>query len=641
VSPASAQNFIGLTAAFLAIIAALATPWQTFAQANQNRTPSPRQALQLRPVQRDVEYDIPSPEEIDRCTMEPVRVGKQAGWSVRGADGTILRRFMDTNADNLVDQWSYFKEGLEVYRDIDGNFNGKADQYRWFHTAGTRWGLDPDEDGRINSWRIISAEEVTAEVVTALARREWDRFARVSLTTTELKSLGLGPTKTKELEEKLASLAEKFKKFTSQPQGLDPNAKWLQFSGFRPGIIPAGTDGSTQEIRVYENVVALAESGGQNIQLLIGTLVSVGDTWRVIDLPQLLDGDQPAIEISGFFFRAQSGERPASTTPLPEPKIHQLVEELEKREKAIEQATPAQLATVYQQKADLLEQIIQASSAEDRAIWIKQLADMLSFTAQEGSYPQALERLKQLFGRVQKEAGRDLVAYVRYRLLTAEYGLAIRQPNVDFAKLQTDWTKQLEAFVTEYAQSPETAEAMLQLAIAQELTGEEASAKKWYSRIVEQFPGSHAAIKAAGAQRRLESVGKPLVLRGPSPTGETIDLTQLRGKIVLVHYWASWCEPCKAEIAALKDLQSRFNRYGFSIVGINLDHSPEAMQNFIREYQLTWPQLYEPGGLDSRLANELGIVTVPTMILLDQQGRVVNRSLQVAELEAELKRLIR
>ena len=55
-------------------------------------------------------------------------------------NGKILRKFVDTNGDNIVDQWGYFNDGVEVYRDIDSNFNGKADQYRWLNTAGTRWG---------------------------------------------------------------------------------------------------------------------------------------------------------------------------------------------------------------------------------------------------------------------------------------------------------------------------------------------------------------------------------------------------------------------------------------------------------------------------------------------------------------------
>ena len=67
------------------------------------------------------------------------------GLDCRESRRRDLRKFVDTNDDNVVDQWSYYKDGVEVYRDIDSNYNGKADQYRWFHTGGSRWGLDPKE----------------------------------------------------------------------------------------------------------------------------------------------------------------------------------------------------------------------------------------------------------------------------------------------------------------------------------------------------------------------------------------------------------------------------------------------------------------------------------------------------------------
>ena len=141
--------------------------------------PTVKEALGLKPVQKDVDYDIPEPAEIEKCTIDAETIGGITGWVVRTADSQLLRRFLDTNGDNKVDQWCYFKDGIEIYRDIDANFNNKTDQYRWLGTGGTRWGLDDDENNKIDTWKVISAEEVTAEVVAALRDRDAARFQRL------------------------------------------------------------------------------------------------------------------------------------------------------------------------------------------------------------------------------------------------------------------------------------------------------------------------------------------------------------------------------------------------------------------------------------------------------------------------------
>jgi hypothetical protein len=61
---------------------------------------------------------------------------------------------------------------------------------------------------------------------------------------------------------------------------------------------------------------------------------------------------------------------------------------------------------------------------------------------------------------------------------------------------------------------------------------------------------------------------------------------------------------------------------------------------FVQQAKLPWVQLYEPGGLESRLANEMGVLTLPTMILLDGQGRVLNRNIHISEVESELRKLL-
>jgi thiol-disulfide isomerase/thioredoxin len=90
----------------------------------------------------------------------------------------------------------------------------------------------------------------------------------------------------------------------------------------------------------------------------------------------------------------------------------------------------------------------------------------------------------------------------------------------------------------------------------------------------------------------------------------------------------------------LRELVSKYGGSGLAIIGVNLDSNAQEMANYLAENRMPWPQIREEGGLDSRPANELGILTLPTMILVDQQGRVVNRNVQAAELESEIRKLL-
>src|SRR5262249_11882947 len=151
------------------------------------------------------------------------------GWVVRDASGQMLRKFLDTNGDDYVDQWSYYKDGVEVYRDIDSNFNKKADQFRWLNTGGSRFGIDANEDGKIDAWQSISAEEVTAELVAALRDRDRARFERLLLSTKELKALGLGKSKSELLARKLEAAAGAFAALAGQQKLITANTKWVSF----------------------------------------------------------------------------------------------------------------------------------------------------------------------------------------------------------------------------------------------------------------------------------------------------------------------------------------------------------------------------------------------------------------------------
>ena len=614
--------------------------WVIACGAVQAAAPSADQALALSPIQEGVDYSKPTPAEVAKCTINVKKFGTQSGWIVEDPNGITLRRFVDTNGDNVVDQWSYYKDGVEVYRDIDSDHNGKADQYRWFNTAGTRWGLDKNEDRKIDTWKVISPEEVTAEVVAALAERNTDRFAAVALTADEAGSLGLGKEKAEKLAEKIATLVKDFKGLALRQNVVARDTRWTHFSGGRPGVVPAGTEGSTKDVRAYENVLAIFENGGKSGQLPVGTLVQVGDGWRAIDLPQI--GENQA-ETAGFFFTAPMAERPEAVAGGRTDENQKLIDELQKIDEGLNRAvTPQQRAQFVTKRAEALTKLAEQTKAgPERGMWYRQLADMLSGEVQNGVYPDGAKQLGELFDKLKKgDADKDLVAHIRICQLTADYGIALQAPKPDFLKVQTEWLKNLEQFVGEYPKSPDAAEAMLQLGMSQEFSGQEDQAAKWYGRIIKEFPQSPAAQKATGAQVRLESVGKPLPLSGKSPAGGTVDVAKFRGKPVLIHYWATWSEPAKRDIATIKEL-ARKHGANLAVVGVNLDLNVKDMNAYVTEAKVTWPQIWEEGSLDSRPANQLGILTVPTTILLDAQGKVVNRAVASNELESEVGKVVK
>lgn len=607
--------------------------------------PSAEQALkQYLPIHRDVDIDRPDAAEAARCKISARKVDGKTAVVIESPEGMTLRLFVDADGNGVVDQWRYFKDGLEVYRDIDSNGNNRADQYRWFHGAGSRWGIDRDENGTVDYWKMISAEEASAEIVAALAEKDAARFMRAALSPAELKSLGLGAEKTKSLEERLGGLEEQFQRLAAQQRVVGPATKWVQFSAGRPGTVPAGTNGSTSDLQVYENVVAITETEGANGQVEIGTLVKVGETWRAIGLPVPVEEGQNEIADSGEFFNKPPVVRqPEMPSGGPSEELQAALAQLQEMDEKAGTIPEGPARSQYHQaRANLLQEIAaKSTSAEEQSLWIHQLADSVSAAVQSGEYPAGVQRLDALLASLNGK-NPDIEAYVTFRKLSAEYGLKMQNTGaMDFAKVHQEWLENLRQFAESYPNSPDTAEAMLQLAMAHEFAGEEDKAKEWYGQIVTKFPDSSQARKATGARTRLDSVGNVIRFRGQSPAGETVDLAGYRGKVVVIQYWASWCEPCKADMAALKDLAIRYGKSGFQVLGVNVDSTLEEMKSYLTQNPLPWQQIHEQGGLDSRPANELGIHTLPTMILVDQGGKVVNRNIHVAELDSELRKLIR
>ena len=217
----------------------------------------------------------------------------------------------------------------------------------------------------------------------------------------------------------------------------------------------------------------------------------------------------------------------------------------------------------------------------------------------------------------------------------------MQREDANFPEIQEQWLDNLETFVRDHPGADDASEAMLQLAIANEFAGQDMIAIDWYQRIARDFPETPRARKATGATDRLKSVGKVLDLSGTTLNGAKLSLRDLRGKVVLLHYWATWCEPCKRELEKLKKLQSKYAKHGFTLGGGSRDSDQQAVIDHIKQSRISWPQLFEKGGLDSRLADQLGIITLPTMILLDEKTKVIDRNIHVSQLDDALEKQLK
>ncbi len=121
-------------------------------------------------------------------------------------------------------------------------------------------------------------------------------------------------------------------------------------------------------------------------------------------------------------------------------------------------------------------------------------------------------------------------------------------------------------------------------------------------------------------------VGTPLNLKFTAVDGKSVDVAELKGKVVLVDFWATWCGPCVAEIPHVRATYEKFHSKGFEIVGISLDKDKGRLTSFVSEKGMPWPQYFDGKGWDNELSSKFGIQSIPTMWLVDKNGKIADLS---------------
>lgn len=116
---------------------------------------------------------------------------------------------------------------------------------------------------------------------------------------------------------------------------------------------------------------------------------------------------------------------------------------------------------------------------------------------------------------------------------------------------------------------------------------------------------------------------KPLDLKFTAVDGTAIDLAKLRGKVVLVDFWATWCPPCREEVPNVVAAYNKYHDKGFEIVGISLDQNKDSLLAFTKEHGMVWPQYFDGDGWENKVSKNFGITEIPTMWLVGKDGKVL------------------
>ncbi len=165
--------------------------------------------------------------------------------------------------------------------------------------------------------------------------------------------------------------------------------------------------------------------------------------------------------------------------------------------------------------------------------------------------------------------------------------------------------------------------------------------------MLRELLGSQNIQVAAAAQQQLDSVKtlrelskKPIELKFQAVDGAQVDFAKLRGKVVLLDFWATWCGPCRVEIPNVVAAYNQFHKDGFEIVGVSLDQDKERLLNYTKQAGMTWPEYFDGKGWANEVSTRYGINSIPAAWLVDKKGFVRTTGVRGADLAQQVKMLL-
>ncbi len=205
-----------------------------------------------------------------------------------------------------------------------------------------------------------------------------------------------------------------------------------------------------------------------------------------------------------------------------------------------------------------------------------------------------------------------------------------------------EFETQIRSIQKDFPDRPEVYGALLE--VAQGLGGEkgiaitkEVEASKAPDEFKKMAAGAREEILAE--QKKTERIGKPLDLKFTAIDGRAVDVAAMKGKVVLIDFWATWCGPCIGELPNVLAAYEKLHPKGFEIVGISFDQEKDTLEAFVKKRKMAWVQYFDGEGWGNKFGKEFGIRGIPSMWLIDKKGNL--RDLEAREgLAAKVEKLL-
>ena len=127
---------------------------------------------------------------------------------------------------------------------------------------------------------------------------------------------------------------------------------------------------------------------------------------------------------------------------------------------------------------------------------------------------------------------------------------------------------------------------------------------------------------------------------GPSPSGEVLNLSDLKGKVTIIEFWASWCRPCRVENPNLVRLYKEMHPKGLEIVGVSLDRNRSSWLRAIDDDGLIWNHVSNLKFWQDPIAKLYNIRAIPASFIIDKEGRIIEKNLRGAQLAAKISEIL-